>query len=92
MILLSMTPVLVTIEKRERERESTLLVLYCRKLTRIRIVHYSKTIGLELHLIQELNRSHFHVYVQQRQREALQILHEIIKLFQPLWIFRVLHV
>ena len=44
MILLSMTPVLVTIEKRERERErqreSTLLVLYCRKLTRIRIVHY----------------------------------------------------
>ena len=40
MILVSMTPVLVTIEKRERQRESTLLVLYCRKLTRIRIVHY----------------------------------------------------
>ena len=41
MILLSMTPVLVTIEReRERQRESTLLVLYCRKLTRIRIVHY----------------------------------------------------
>ena len=36
MILLSMTPVLVTIEERERERqrESTLLVLYCRKLTK----------------------------------------------------------